>query len=126
MAKLSDNQKSLITFGVGGLLAIGFGVLIYFDLGAVKEMETQIEGERANKTANEAEIAKIPGLEKELVAYKRIVTDNAKILPTDDDIHTFLRDLSNLEKDLGFTIRQVPQYKLDAYKGVGLITRIPL
>jgi Tfp pilus assembly protein PilO len=126
LAKLTDNQKSLLTIGVGALLAVGFGVLVYLDLGKIEEMEAEIEVQKTKKAMNDAEIARIPGLEKELVAYKRIVTDNAKILPTEDDIHAFLRELSSLEKDLGFTLRQVPVYKPESYKAVGSITKIPL
>jgi len=126
VAKLTENQKSLITIAVGVVLAIGFGVLIYLDLDEKKAVEEATEAKRAEKARNDAEIQKIPGLEKRLVAFKKIVTDNAQILPTEDDIHAFLRDISNLEKDIGFNLRVVPTYKPEDYKQVSSITRIPL
>ena len=126
MAKLTDNQKSMLTLGVGALAAIGFGVLIYFDLEQKKEYEEQTAQFQAQKATNDAKIAKIPGLEKDLVAYKRIVLDNSKILPTEDEIHAFARDVSALEKELGFTMKSVPVYKPEQWPKVASITKIPL
>src|SRR5688572_31129044 len=116
----------MLTLGVGALVAIGFGVLIYFDLEQKKKYEEETAGFQAQKATNDAKIAKIPGLEKDLVAYKRIVLDNSKILPTEDEIHAFARDVSALEKELGFTMKSVPVYKPEQWPKVASITKIPL
>ena len=126
MAKLTDNQKSILTLGVGALLAVGFGVLIYFDYEETKKVEAETADLEQKRLANAAKIAKIPGLEKDLVAYKKIVLDNSKILPTEDEIHSFARDMSNLEKELGFTMKSVPVYKPEQWPKVASITKIPL
>ena len=126
MAKMTDNQKSMLTIGIGALVAIGFGVMVYLDLDQKKIVEAETESLRTQRATNQAKIDKIAGLEKDLVAYKRIVLDNSKILPTEDEIHAFARDLSNLEKELGFTMKSVPVYKPEQWPKVASITKIPL
>jgi Tfp pilus assembly protein PilO len=126
LAKLTDNQKSLVILGGGVVLAIGCGVGIYFDLGERDKVKAEIAELQNQKTANDVEIAKIPGLKRELVAYRKIVTDNARILPTEDDINSFIRDLSVLEKESGISIRTLPTYSPTGDKKVSAITRFPM
>lgn len=126
MAKLTETQKSLAIFGGGVVLAIGFGVLIYFDLQEIDALDVQIKGQQDQKAGNQREIDKIPSLEKDLVAYKRIVTDNAKILPTEDDINAFIKDLSNLEKESGVSILTLPTYNPTTDRSDSSITRFPM
>jgi Tfp pilus assembly protein PilO len=124
--KLTDTQKSLIILGGGGLLAVGAGVMVYFDLGEKAKVEEEIEGRKKARAENAAEIAKVPDLKNKLVAYKKVVTDNARILPTLDDINNFIRDLSTLEKEVGISIRSLPSYNPSAYRNVSAVTRIPM
>ncbi len=126
MPKLNDTQKSLIILGGGGLLAIACGVFIYFDFEEKGKVEEEIASTKQMKEANEAEIKKIPDLRNNVVAYRKAVTESAKILPTADDINNFIRDLSQLEKEVGITIRTLPNYNPSAYKNVASISRIPL
>jgi Tfp pilus assembly protein PilO len=126
MAKLTDNQKSLIILGGGVVLAIGCGVGIYFDMGERDKLKEEIAVLQTQKAANDVEIAKIPGFKRELVAYRKIVSDNAKILPTEDDINAFIRDLASMEKDSGISIRTLPTYSPTGDKKVAAITRFPM
>lgn len=126
MAKLTETQKSLAIFGGGVVLAIGCGVGIYFDLGAIEELDVKIAAQQKLKADNQKEIDKIPTLEKEVVAYRKIVSDNAKILPTDADINAFIRDISNLEKESGISILTLPTYNPLVDKADSSITRFPM
>ena len=126
MAKLTDTQKSLAIFGGGIVLAIACGVGIYFDLQTIKELDEKIAAQQTQKANNQKEIDKIPALEKDLVAYKKIVTDNAKILPTDADINAFIRDLATMEKESGISILTLPLYNPITDKADSSITRFPM
>ena len=126
MAKLTDTQKSMVILGGGIFFALGAGAAIYFDLQAKGEVDAEIATQREEKSKNQKIIDKIPGLKKSLVAYKKMVTDNARILPTDDDINNFVRDLSNLEKEAGITYKTLPNYRPEQDKRVASITRIPM
>ncbi len=125
MAKLTDTQKSLLILGGGVVFAIASGAGIYFDLAEKDELKVQIDEQQKQKAANDLEIAKIPTLKRELAAYRKIVSDNAKILPTDDDIYVFFRDLSNLEKEAGISIRTFPTYAPTGDR-VSAITKFPM
>ncbi len=126
MAKLTETQKSLAIFGGGVVLAIACGVGIYFDLGAIEELDVKIAAQQKLKADNQKEIDKIPSLEKDVVAYRKIVSDNAKILPTDADINAFIRDLSTLEKESGISILTLPTYNPLTDKADSSITRFPM
>lgn len=126
MAKLTETQKSLAIFGGGVVLAIACGVGIYFDLGTIEEIDGKIAAQVKLKADNQKEIDKIPALEKDLVAYKKIVSDNAKILPTEADINAFIRDLSTLEKESGVSILTLPTYNGMTDKADSSITRFPM
>jgi Tfp pilus assembly protein PilO len=126
LAKLTETQKSLAIFAGGIVLAIGCGVMIYIDLGAIEELDVKIAAQQKLRSDNQKEIDKIPALEKDLVAYKKIVTDNAKILPTEADINAFIRDLSTLEKESGISILTLPTYNPTTDKADSSITRFPM
>jgi hypothetical protein len=126
LAKLTDTQKSMVILGAGVALAVGAGVLIYLDIKKTDETKAEIEVQRGVKLRNDAEIAKIPGAEKDLVAYQKIVADNSKILPTEDDIYSFIKDLSKMEAEIGFGIRTLPQYTSTTMKAVASISQIPM
>jgi Tfp pilus assembly protein PilO len=125
VAKLTDNQKSLLILGGGIVFAIASGAGIYLDLGERDDLKIQIDEQVKQRDANNVEIARIPTLKRELAAYRKIVTDNAKILPTDDDIYVFFRDISNLEKEAGISIRTFPTYAPTG-GGVAAITKFPM
>jgi Tfp pilus assembly protein PilO len=126
LAKLTDNQKTMVILGSGALLALGAGAMIYVDLGARDEVLLKIDEQKALKTTNDGEIKKIQPLTQELVAFKKIVTDNAKILPTDADINNFFRDLANMEKEAGISIRTLPAYNPTLDKNLPLVSRFPM
>jgi Tfp pilus assembly protein PilO len=126
LAKLTETQKSLAIFAGGVVLAIACGVGIYFDLGTIEELDQKILAQQKLRGDNQKEIDKIPSLEKDLVAYKKIVTDNAKILPTEADINAFIRDLSTLEKESGISILTLPTYNPITTKEDSSITRFPM
>jgi Tfp pilus assembly protein PilO len=126
--KLSETHKAFVILAVGALVAIGGGVGAYVWSGKVKEVEEKIAAAQTKYDANEKEIAKIDGLKKEVVAYHTIVRQNSQILPTDAELTTFLRWISNLDKETGVTLKSVPNYVLQSNVkgGVQGITRIPM
>lgn len=126
MAKLTETQKSWIIFGGGIVLAGGACAMIYFDWQEKGRVEEEIAAQTQKKADNQRIIDKIPGLKKDLVAYKKMVLDNAKILPTEDDLNNFVRDLSTLEKEAGISYKNLPNYKPEQDKRVASITRIPM
>jgi Tfp pilus assembly protein PilO len=125
MARLTDTQKSLVILGAGVLVAAGFGIWIYLDLQEKAKVEEQIQAQKAQYDLNDKEIQKIPALKKEAVAYRKIVSDNAKILPTEDDINAFIKDLATMEKDSGIAIRTLPVYNPSSAK-IAAITKFPM
>jgi Tfp pilus assembly protein PilO len=126
LAKLTDTQKSLMILGGGVVLAIACGVGIYFDLQEMERLDGEIAVQAKLKADNQKVIDLIPQLEREVVAYKKIVTDNAKILPTDADINAFIRDLASIEKESGISIFTLPVYNPTTDKRDTSITRFPM
>ncbi|MCK6481393.1 MAG: type 4a pilus biogenesis protein PilO [Planctomycetaceae bacterium] len=110
MAKLNDNQKSLLILGGGILFAIGFGVLAYLHYGDYRTVRADIEAKTKTRDENKVRIDKAKSLKYEVVAYGKIVEDNAAILPTEDYLNAFVRDLSTLEKETGVSIKALPRY----------------
>src|SRR5688572_17061024 len=111
--------------GGGVVLAIACGVGIYFDLQEMERLDGEIAVQAKLKADNQKVIDLIPQLEREVVAYKKIVTDNAKILPTDADINAFIRDLASIEKESGISIFTLPVYNPTTDKRDTSITRFP-
>lgn len=126
MARLTDNQKSLVILGGGLLFAVGFGILSYMHWGDLETVRTEIAAKEAEKKKNEEEIARARGLKNEFVAFGKIVADNAKILPTEEELNQFIRDLGELEKETGITIRVLPSYVSTKDKRVDAVTRVPM
>lgn len=125
MPKLTENQKSLVILGGGLLLAVGFGVMTYLHWTKAGEIEAEIVRKKAERDKNDKEILRTKPLKHEFVAYGQIVQNNSKILPTAAVVHEFIRDLGNLEKETGITVKTLPKYD-EGKSVVPNISKIPM
>jgi len=110
LPKLTDNQKSLLILGGGVLCGVGFGVMTYLHWTESGEIREEIAKQQALWEKNDKEIKRNKGLKYDFVAYAQIVQNNSKILPTAAYLNEFVRDLGNLEKETGITVKTLPKY----------------
>ena len=126
MPKFNDNQKSLIILGVGVAAAIGVGGMGYLHWQDYQEVKADKATLQATHDKNQKEIDRERELKHQVVAYGSIVAENAKILPTEEDLNQFIRDLGTLEKDTGVSIRVLPSFTPTKDKRDPTIVRIPM
>lgn len=91
MAKMNEKQLLLTVGGAGVVLAILGGVGIWWSQGLVEEERTQIEQIQGEIAAAEAQIAKIPEIEADVITLRENVDEYVKILPEDEYITSFVR-----------------------------------
>ena len=91
MARLNDKQLTLAVVGAGVVLGglAGFG--IWWAKGLVEEEQNQITRIKGEIKAAEAQIAKIPDIEADVITLRENVDEYVKILSEDDYINNFIR-----------------------------------
>lgn len=96
-------QKKLLltiggaTFAICGLAAGG----VYYAQGLIEEVDVQVTAKRGEVAAADAKIAKVPGLEKEVIILRENLGEYVKILPDDDQLNEFVRMINRFDNQSG-------------------------
>ena len=104
MAKWNEKQLMIAVVGGGALLAALAGGGIWWAKGLVEEEQQAIEGLKQQIAQAEAQIAKIPSMESEVIILRENVDEYVKILPEDDYINNFIRRTEEFLRQSGVTI----------------------
>jgi Tfp pilus assembly protein PilO len=97
-----DQKKTLLLIGAGTLLACGaLGYLTYSAKEQIELRVREIEAENKKVTDARTKIAKIRGLEDDVIVLRQNVEEYVKILPDDRMVNDFLNSLSNTAAETG-------------------------
>lgn len=99
----SLNQKKLLMVIVGGAVLLCGAALggVYWAQGLIEEVQGQVQAKEGEVAAADAKIAKIAGLEKEVVILRENLDEYVKILPNSKELSAFIRTLNQFERQTG-------------------------
>lgn len=111
MGRFTEKQLTITTMVVAAIVAGLFAFLIYEDLNKVDEEEKNIENLTTQIRTADAEIAKKPARETDVIVYREIVERDSKILPDESEINDFINVIGDFEKLSGVVVTQVQGLK---------------
>jgi Tfp pilus assembly protein PilO len=97
------NQKKLLLVIVGGAVLLCGAAIggVYWAHGLIEEVEVQVKQKQEAIAAADAKIAKVPGLEKDVVILRENLDEYVKILPNTKELNAFVRMLNQFERQTG-------------------------
>lgn len=101
MAKMTDKQKMLAVGGAALGLCLIAGAGVFWANGLIEELQQTIEQKKTEIAAAETKIAKIPATEKEVVILRENLGEYVKILPDDQGLEEFVKDLNRFQQSSG-------------------------
>jgi len=111
-------KKQLIAIGGGASLVCILAVVgVFYVDGEIGEIETTITQKQAAITAAQQKIAKIGGLEKEVIILRENLDEYVKVLPDSKELNGFVRMLTMFERQSGLVGTDLLQKPTRAAKG---------
>lgn len=127
MGRFTEKQLTIMTIVVSVVVSGLFGVLIYLDLGKIDEEESNIETLKSQIAAAEAEKARIPKRENDVIIYREIVKRDSAVLPDESEINKFINVIGDFQRVSGVQVTQVQGLGAGRPKGSKeAIIKIPL
>ncbi|MCA9322044.1 MAG: type 4a pilus biogenesis protein PilO, partial [Planctomycetes bacterium] len=100
-------KKAWIIIGVSTALVFSCAGVVWMDHGTIKEEDEKIAGLEASITKAEGRISKIRGHEDRVLRGRLVVKEYAKILPSDKDIHEFVKRITEFSVASGVEISEL-------------------
>lgn len=95
MTSMNEKQKLLTIAGVSLVLTLGAGGGVYWAKGLVEAEGEAIAQKQAQIDAAEKKIAKIKGVEEEVIILRENLGEYVKILPNDTEVEEFVQAVHN-------------------------------
>ena len=102
-----EKKRWVVTLGVGALLAIGLGVLIYFQKEDIEKARQEAAGLRSTIEQHRTLIKKTPELVKRVIVQRETDAVIEEILSSERDVLDFSRTLYKFASDTGVTIKDL-------------------
>ena len=109
MSNMSEKQLLILTIGVAVLLTGGLLFLVYQDREEVQSVETEITALESRLQAAEIEVRKIPKRESKVLTYRAVEPRELAVLPTEQHIAEFHRQLSGFLSTAGMKFQELPE-----------------
>lgn len=95
------NEKKVIygTLGTSVALALGLGWLIWSQYSSIGEQREQVASQRTGIEQARKLLAQTPALEKEVIVMRETEQAIKEILPDEQDLNNFVRDLQRFQED---------------------------
>lgn len=125
MAKYSEKKRLLLTIGVSVALTGGLVALILSDRGEIDSLNDEIAGLDTRISSADVEIKKTRDREDKVVVFRAIEARELAVLPSEQQIANFYRNLSKFFVAAGLTFRELPESQAvesDLAKGI-FVTR---
>jgi len=128
VGQFTEKQLTIITIVVAVVIVGLFTFLIYQDLCEIDDEKAKIDNLTSQIRVADAEIAKKPAREMDVIVNREIVERDSKILPDESEINDFINVIGDFEKYSGVVVTQVQGLKERAFgkKGETAILKIPL
>src|SRR5690242_19153074 len=99
-------EKRILTWLVaaGGLAAIGLGVLVYFEYGAIDESRSGVAQLKVSIEASRKILTGTGALEREVIVLRETDEVIKEILPDEQDVNNLVRDLSRFKDEASVQI----------------------
>lgn len=107
MGKLSEKQLTIVTIVVAVVLTGVFGTLIYMDFQTIDEEKAKIQTADANTQKAQREIDKMREREQNVIIFREVVNRDAAVLPDDEDINNFWRQIKDFKERSGVQIDRI-------------------
>ena len=114
MSKLTERQRLALTIGVSVLLTGALVFLVFQDRNEIEQVETEIKGLEQRIQAADVEIRKIRPRENKVLVFRAVENEELRILPTEQKIADFHRNLSTFLEAAGLRFRELPESKPEA------------
>lgn len=121
MAKLSEKKRLLLTIGVTVALTGGLTALIFSDRGEIEGLQTEIEDLDGRIAAADIEIRKTREREDKVVVFRAVESRELAVLPDQQKIADFYRNLGKFFAAAGLKFRELPESQAvesDLAKGI--------
>lgn len=109
MSNMSEKQLLILTIGVAVLLTGGLLFLVYQDREEVESVETEISALESRLQAAEIEVRKIPKREDKVLQFRAVEPRELAVLPTEQHIAEFHRQLSGFLSTAGMKFQELPE-----------------
>ncbi|MDA1194837.1 MAG: hypothetical protein O2894_06600 [Planctomycetota bacterium] len=109
MANLSEKQLLVLTISVAILLTGGLLFLVYQDRTEVETIESEISGLDSRLQTAEMEVRKIPTREDKVLQFRAVEPRELAVLPTEQHIADFHRQLSGFLSTAGMKFQELPE-----------------
>ncbi len=95
---MEDRKRLLAVAGGGAAIAIGLGVLLYFQQEGIEELRTEVSQANEQLAGDRRTIEGTPDLEQDVIVHRETDQVVKTLLPNDDDILNFVRTLRDFEE----------------------------
>ncbi|TAJ18197.1 MAG: hypothetical protein EPO68_08305, partial [Planctomycetota bacterium] len=106
--KFPNIDKTLLLAGGASVLVLGgLGTLIWWEYGAIAEASTARDSLREDAERARTQLAKGPGLERDVIVQRELDAAMRQILPSDQEITEYVRTLQAFAENSGVSISQL-------------------
>jgi hypothetical protein len=109
VSKLSERQRLVLTISVSVLLTGVLLFLVFSDRSEIQACEEEIDALDARLQAAEIERRKIPGREKEVLIFRAVEASELAVLPSQQRIADFHRNLSTFLSAADMRFQELPE-----------------
>lgn len=109
MSKLNEKQRLILTIAVSAVLVGGLVALILKDRGEIEDVQTEIQTIEAQIGACDVEIKRTAEREEQVLVFRAVEDAELAILPTQQKIADFLRNLSTFFASSGVEFQRAPE-----------------
>lgn len=109
MSNLSERQRLVLTIAVSVVLTGVLLFLVFSDRTEIQENEEEISALDVRLQAAEIERRKIPGREKEVLVYRAVEKSELAVLPSEQRIADFHRNLSTFLSAADMRFQELPE-----------------
>ena len=109
MSNMSEKHLLILTIGVAVVLTGGLLFLVYQDREEVESVENEIAALESRLQAAEIEVRKIPKREDKVLQFRAVEPRELAVLPTEQHIAEFHRQLSGFLSTAGMRFQELPE-----------------
>lgn len=109
---LKKNKGFAIALSVFGLIALGFGGLIYLAHSQLGEEIAAIESKTTELQNSKKKVTELPTLEKRVIILREVVKEYLKILPDSKEVTDFISTLQKFQEETGLQITELKDTSL--------------
>ena len=96
---MNEKKAMYVIGGASLLLAAGFGWLIWSEYGSIGEARANVAALHTDIEQSRKLLAQTPALEKEVIVMRETEQAIKEILPDEQDLNNFVRDLQRFQED---------------------------